>query len=403
MTSTMGLSSCGVMLDAMTDPTPGTTVIVDNGYQTGYDANYNRYRIGYEEARREALFLSDKMAYELGLTTAQYAAVYEINLDYLLSVDHYDNLYTSAWSRRNSDLFYVLDARQFNRYMGIDYFYRPVYWYDNRYTFGVYVHYSNHNYYYNARPSIYDTYRGGHNNGSYYNGRFGKRYGEPPTPNWHSNNPQPHHPTNNGSTYGGGNRGNHNSGNNSHNHNSGNNNNNTTNTTNQTTIINNNTTVINNNTTTNNTTTVKGRGNTVGNNNGKNDRNGVTGVGHRIDKGTVVTTNPKVNNARPTTTTPQRPTTNTGNSTQQRPTTTQQSTHQRPTTTQQGTHQRPTTAIQSTHQRPATATQGTHQRPAVQRSATNDKKVTQQRNNIPTRVQQATTREKTSFDKKMKK
>ena len=41
----------------------------------------------YSDARREALFLSDKMAYELNLTDAQYAAVYEINLDYLMSVD----------------------------------------------------------------------------------------------------------------------------------------------------------------------------------------------------------------------------------------------------------------------------------------------------------------------------
>ena len=31
-------------------------------------------------------FLVDKMAYELGLTDAQYQAVYEINLDYLLNM-----------------------------------------------------------------------------------------------------------------------------------------------------------------------------------------------------------------------------------------------------------------------------------------------------------------------------
>ena len=37
--------------------------------------------MSYEQARREALFLTDKMAYELNLTDSQYDAAYEINLD----------------------------------------------------------------------------------------------------------------------------------------------------------------------------------------------------------------------------------------------------------------------------------------------------------------------------------
>ena len=40
--------------------------------------------MSYEQARNEALFLTDKMAYELNLTDAQYEAAYEINLDYLM-------------------------------------------------------------------------------------------------------------------------------------------------------------------------------------------------------------------------------------------------------------------------------------------------------------------------------
>ena len=43
--------------------------------------------MSYNAAKHEALFLSDKMAYELNLTDAQYDAVYEINLDYLMSVN----------------------------------------------------------------------------------------------------------------------------------------------------------------------------------------------------------------------------------------------------------------------------------------------------------------------------
>ena len=42
--------------------------------------------MSYEQARREALFLTDKMAYELNLTDEQYEAAYEINLDYLMGV-----------------------------------------------------------------------------------------------------------------------------------------------------------------------------------------------------------------------------------------------------------------------------------------------------------------------------
>ena len=37
--------------------------------------------MSYEQARNQALFLTDKMAYELNLTEEQYEAAYEINLD----------------------------------------------------------------------------------------------------------------------------------------------------------------------------------------------------------------------------------------------------------------------------------------------------------------------------------
>ncbi|MBR2253310.1 MAG: hypothetical protein IJ895_02700, partial [Prevotella sp.] len=46
--------------------------------------------MGYEQAREQALFLTDKMAYELNLTDAQYEAAYEINLDYLMGVTSYN-------------------------------------------------------------------------------------------------------------------------------------------------------------------------------------------------------------------------------------------------------------------------------------------------------------------------
>ena len=51
----------------------------------------------YNEARNEALFLTDKMAYELGLNDAQYDAVYNINLDYLMGLNARADA-TAVWS-----------------------------------------------------------------------------------------------------------------------------------------------------------------------------------------------------------------------------------------------------------------------------------------------------------------
>ena len=64
--------------------------------------------MNYEQARQQALFLTDKMAYELNLTDEQYEAAYEINLDYLMSVNDYSDLYGVYWSQRNLDLSYIL-------------------------------------------------------------------------------------------------------------------------------------------------------------------------------------------------------------------------------------------------------------------------------------------------------
>ena len=60
--------------------------------------------MSYNAAKHEALFLSDKMAYELNLTAAQYEAVYEINLDYLMSLNGRGDVFGIWWDRRNADL-----------------------------------------------------------------------------------------------------------------------------------------------------------------------------------------------------------------------------------------------------------------------------------------------------------
>jgi len=118
--------------------------------------------MSYSAAKNEALFLSDKMAYELNLTDAQYEAVYEINLDYLMSVDSRADVFGIWWERRNADLRYVLDAWQYDRYVSLSYFYRPMAWNAGNWTFAVYTHYDRGRFF-KARPTVFVSYRGGNN------------------------------------------------------------------------------------------------------------------------------------------------------------------------------------------------------------------------------------------------
>jgi len=119
--------------------------------------------MSYKEAKYEALFLSDKMAYELNLSSAQYDDVYEINLDYLMSVNGYNDAYGKWWNRRNNDLKYVLSAYQYEKYMKLNYFYRPLSWEKGAWSFNVYNHYKNKNHFYKSNPKGYSSYKGGNN------------------------------------------------------------------------------------------------------------------------------------------------------------------------------------------------------------------------------------------------
>lgn len=82
----------------------------------------------YREARDRAWFLTDKMAYELGLTEEQYDCAYQINLDYLLSIDRADDCHGVYWRFRNTDLRYILTEAQYRLYATISYFLYPVQW-----------------------------------------------------------------------------------------------------------------------------------------------------------------------------------------------------------------------------------------------------------------------------------
>ena len=125
--------------------------------------------MSYNAAKHEALFLSDKMAYELNLTATQYEAVYEINLDYLMSLNGHGDVFGIWWDRRNADLRFVLNSWQYDKYVALNHFYRPVAWKAGGWTFAVYSHY-NRGHFYNAHPTVFKTYKGGHNkvHGSHY-------------------------------------------------------------------------------------------------------------------------------------------------------------------------------------------------------------------------------------------
>lgn len=143
--------------------------------------------MSYEQARQQALFLTDKMAYELNLTDDQYEAAYETNLDYLMSVNTVDDLYGVCWRQRNLDLSYILLDWQYRSFLNATYFYRPLYWNAGYWHFGIYARYPHRDYYFFGRPHFYTSYCGGHSwrmNGgrSWYDGRHfgGSRPGGQP-------------------------------------------------------------------------------------------------------------------------------------------------------------------------------------------------------------------------------
>ncbi len=120
------------------------------------------------KVRKETRFLTDKMAYELNLSTEQYNDVYEINYDFISGIRYLmdDVLRGEEWALnryydyldvRNDDLRWVLNNRQYGRFMQAAYFYRPVYVSGGRWSFRVYITYTNHNHFYFPRPYHYRT------------------------------------------------------------------------------------------------------------------------------------------------------------------------------------------------------------------------------------------------------
>jgi len=115
--------------------------------------------MSYKQARDQAFFLTDKMAYELALSDDQYNAVFEINMDYIMCLDVYDDIFGTFWTRRNNELRFVLSPAQYNMYMTLEYFYRPVSWQNKKFVFTIYNRYPKDRFY-RAAPPGYQVYKG---------------------------------------------------------------------------------------------------------------------------------------------------------------------------------------------------------------------------------------------------
>ncbi len=114
----------------------------------------------FSDARREALFLTDKMAYELNLSYSQYDHVYQVNLEYFLNVNTPADCRGRYWNYRDADLLYILHDWQYALYKTTTYFFMPLQWINSVWHYSIYNHYRK-GYHYFARPQCYATYLGG--------------------------------------------------------------------------------------------------------------------------------------------------------------------------------------------------------------------------------------------------
>ena len=147
-----------------------------------------------DEIREEARFLSDRMAHELNLTEQQYEDCYEINYDFISSINPYmDDVvrgYDAAYDHyydfldyRNEDLRYVMTDLQYTSFLACEYFLRPIYLNAGHWFFRIHDIYRGWSFFFNA-PHVYYSYYGGHGRphhpGGFYAGRYHHSiYGHP--------------------------------------------------------------------------------------------------------------------------------------------------------------------------------------------------------------------------------
>ena len=127
--------------------------------------------MSYYAMRENARFLTDRMAYTLGIADYLLDDLYMINYDYICGVNdylddvaygyHYDDYMTVLYAR-DAALRRLLTPYQWTRLVALDYFYRPITFVNRRWSFGIYVHDPYRTHFYFGVPHHYSHYRGGH-------------------------------------------------------------------------------------------------------------------------------------------------------------------------------------------------------------------------------------------------
>lgn len=132
----------------------------------------NAQPMSYYAMRDNARFLTDRMAYTLGITSGLILDdLYRINYDYICGVNDYlDEValgyryddYMAVMYERDRALRILLGTDIWARLVTYDYFYRPIVFINKSWRFGIYAHDPRHNYFYCAAPRHFQNYRGGH-------------------------------------------------------------------------------------------------------------------------------------------------------------------------------------------------------------------------------------------------
>lgn len=127
--------------------------------------------MSYYAMRNNARFLTDRMAYTLGLSAAILDELYLINYDYICGVNDYlDDValgyryddYMEVVYARDYALRRLLTERQWARLMTYDYFYRPISFLNHRWSFSIYAYDTHINVFHFREPHRFNDYRGGH-------------------------------------------------------------------------------------------------------------------------------------------------------------------------------------------------------------------------------------------------
>lgn len=126
--------------------------------------------MSYDAMRDNARYLTDRMAYTLGLGDPLLDDLYCINYDYICGVNDYlDDVavgyryddYNLVLAARDAALMALLTPAQWTALIAIDYFYRPIVFASRHWYFGIYHHLPFTGHWYFRQPAHYPSYRGG--------------------------------------------------------------------------------------------------------------------------------------------------------------------------------------------------------------------------------------------------